>query len=272
MIKKIGLCPEIKVCSFLILVFALILSACGLDTFYYLDSPLFSTSPVTTDNEELVKNFFSCRTNEESSSGNNHLYFDSSSDFRFLGTEIYYKIYNNKNTMLSVESTVDNMISSTTSYSSAADYLIETKGYKSLKISSGSTPFPLVKATSSPNNRHVYIRLNNSDNGDFRSAICIGESPMTCYVGGTSLSVGGVEVAPRRNSNSAHGFDFSTSDEANPVPSDGDSDVEYSSSATESGVWFVDMYAVSVGRDATYTNSYSQPYRMGAIKITVSGS
>ena len=272
MVKKMSLFHRIKVCALLASVVALMFTACGLDTFYYLDSPLYATSPVTTDNEDPVKDFFSCRTNEESSTGDNYLYFSSSSDFRFLGTEIYYKIYNNLSTMRSVESSVSSMISSTSSYSSAADYLIESKGYKTLKTSSGSV-FPLVKAGSSPDNRYVYIRLSNYGSGeDYKSAICIGNYVIDRYDPSASLNVDGVEVFPRRNSNSAYGFSFSTTDEANPVPSRDDSDVTYSETTTEEGVWYVDMYAVSVGRDASYTLSYSQPYLMGAVKIVVSGS
>ena len=267
-----SLCPEIKVCAFLVLFFASLVTGCGLDTFYYLDSPRFATSPCRVDSDDYITDFFSCQTNEESSTGDNYLYFDSSSEFRFLGTEIYYKIYNNLSQMLSVESSVSSMISSTTSYSSAADYLIETKGYKPLKLSSGSIS-PLIGAGSSPNNRYVYIRLTDyGDMAEYKSAICVGESLITQYSSSTSLKVGGVEVYPRRNSNSAYGFKFSTTDDSNPVPSEGDSDVEYSSTTTESGVWYVDMYAISVGLDTSYTLSYSQPYLMGATKISVSGS
>ena len=248
-------------------VFLLLLEACGLDTFYYLDPPITDghTSYYTT--EDGIYRYFSFVTNEESSLGDNDQYFSSSSELVFLGTEVYYKIYNNYSTMLSVENAIDSLNSSSSNYAAAAESLIESRGYKPLKFSSGSF-IPLVEAGSSPNNRHVYIRLNDyGTEVDYSKGICISSQPMDRYSPADALMHNGQPVMPRRYINSNYGFNFGQ-DDNNPLPRNGDADVNYSGSASESGSWYVDMYAVSVGRDTSYSTSYSKVLFLGAVKIS----
>lgn len=248
-------------------VFLLLLEACGLDTFYYLDPPITDghTSYYTT--EDGIYRYFSFVTNEESSLGDNDQYFSSSSELVFLGTEVYYKIYNNYSTMVSAENAIDSLNSSSSNYAAAAESLIESRGYKPLKFSSGSF-IPLVEAGSSPNNRHVYIRLNDyGTEVDYSKGICISSQPMDRYSPADALMHNGQPVMPRRYINSRYGFNFGQ-DDNNPLPKNGDADVNYSSSSSESGSWYVDMYAVSVGRDTSYSTSYSKVLFLGAVKIS----
>ncbi|MBQ4025563.1 MAG: hypothetical protein II611_09265, partial [Treponema sp.] len=56
-------------------------------------------------------------------------------------------------------------------------------------------------------------------------------------------------------------------DDNNPLPKSSDEDVNYSGYSSESGVWYVDMYAVSVGRDVSYATSYSKVLFLGSVKI-----
>ncbi|MBQ2481529.1 MAG: hypothetical protein II516_09795, partial [Treponema sp.] len=76
----------------------------------------------------------------------------------------------------------------------------------------------------------------------------------------------GQPVMPRRYINSNYGFNFGQ-DDNNPLPKNGDADVNYSSSSSDSGTWYVDMYAVSVGRDTSYSTSYSKVLFLGSVKI-----
>lgn len=246
--------------------FLLLLEACGLDTFYYLDPPITDghTSYYTT--EDGIYRYFSFVTNEESSLGDNDQYFSSSSELVFLGTEVYYKIYNNYSTMVSAENAIDSLNSSSSNYAAAAESLIESRGYKPLKFSSGSFT-PLVEAGSSPNNRHVYIRLNDyGTEVDYSKGICISSQPMDKYSPANALMHNGQPVMPRRYINSSYGFNFGQ-DDNNPLPKNGDADVTYSSSSSDSGTWYVDMYAVSVGRDTSYSTSYSKVLFLGSVKI-----
>ena len=236
---------------------AILISACGLDTFYYVDGPVSDGHIASYSSSDTLFDYFSCRTTEESPSENQYMF--GSSECIFLGTEIYYKIYNNVSTMLSTESSIENMASDSSSASSSASYLIDTKGYKPLKLSSGAI-FPLIKAGSSPNNRFIYIKLTDAE------PICISNSVMNIYTPGNELLVDGTAVLPRRYIDSAKGFSFGL-DDNNPVPLQTDEDVTWSDTATEDGVWYVDMYAVSIARDVNYTMQYSRPYLMGSVSI-----
>ncbi len=250
--------------------------SCGLDTYYYLDAPFSDGHTTYASTDDPTSFYFSCVTNETSSTGDNYKYFDTSSDFVFLGTEIYYKIYNNYNTMISAESQISSLITSSSSYSSAAENIIDTRGYKTLKISTG-TFSPLIKNGDSPKNRYIYIRLNDlatDSTGTYGAAICVGNDSeniiLKSYSAASALKYNGTIVKPRRYINSSYGFNFSSKDSSNPVPSSSDADITYSSSSTESGVWYIDMYAISVGRDSSYTLSYSKPLLLGSVKISQS--
>lgn len=237
---------------------AIFICACGLDTFYYVDSPVYDGHLASYSSSDTLFDYFSCRTTEESPSENQYMF--GSSECIFLGTEIYYRIYNNVSTMLSAESSIESMASDSASASSSASYLIDTKGYKPLKLSRGAI-FPLIKAGSSPQNKFVYIKLTDSE------PICISTyGAMNIYTPGNELEIDGQPVYPRRYIDSSKGFSFGLYDD-NPVPLQTDEDVTWSDTATEDGVWYVDMYAVSIARDVNYTMQYSRPYLMGSVSI-----
>ncbi|MBQ5450514.1 MAG: hypothetical protein IIT57_10795, partial [Treponema sp.] len=101
---------------------------------------------------------------------------------------------------------------------------------------------------------------------DFQQGICISNQSMTKYDPSKALMHNGQPVMPRRYINSNYGFNFGQ-DDNNPLPKNGDADVNYSGSASESGSWYVDMYAVSVGRDTSYSTSYSKVLFLGSVKI-----
>lgn len=248
------------------LIFSMLLCTCGLDTFYYLDPPVTDGHTAYYTASDPLTLYFSFITNEESSLGDNYLFFESGSDFSFLGTEVYYKIYNNYSTMVSVENSINSLNSSSSNYSQAAESLIESRGYKPLKLSRGNFS-PLIQAGGSPQNRHVYIRLNDyGTETDYQSGICVGTSQMSKYTPSSALTYAGSAVYPRRFIDSKYGFNFGKDDD-NPVPANGDSDVYYTS-ASEEGVWYVDMYAISIGRDSSYSTSYSKVLFLGSIKIS----
>ena len=117
--------------SFVAILYIFAVSGCGLDNYYYLDMPR-SDGHTATVSDDILQNYFSFQTNEESSTGNNSDYFNSSSYFIFLGTEVYYKIYSSQSAMTSVENSVSSMISNTSTYTSASDYLISRRATRLL--------------------------------------------------------------------------------------------------------------------------------------------
>lgn len=245
-------------------VLSFLFTGCGLDNFYYLDMPLAGDHTAQVSSSDPITNYFTCLTNEQSSS--NSEYFNSSSELAFLGTEIYYKIYDNLSTMQNVEQTVDGMVSST-NYTSATEYLISNK-YQPLKLDRGSFS-PLIRSGSSPQNRYVYIRLSDYQaNTEYRRGICIGNSRIERWSDALSVKVDGVNVIPTR-SNEYGGFNFSRSDSSNPVPVADDLDTNFTQTSGDTETLYVDMYAVSIGRDVSYVEFYSQPLFMGAVTIKV---
>src|SRR5574344_1019152 len=238
-------------------------SSCGLDSYYVLDAPLSDGHTAEYSTTDYTSKYFSFLTYEN---GTNADYLTSSSEFKFLGTEVYYKIFNNYDTMVSYQSAVSSL-NSTSYYSSAAEKMIDTQGYKPLRLSTGSIT-PLIKATGS--NKYVYIRLTDYDTSDdFQQGICVGGSAMKSYDSTNALQYNGTAVFPRRYINSKYTFNFgdTSNTETGKVPAKGDEDVCWSDTTTTEGTWYVHMYAVSLGRDTTYTTSYSLVLHLGSVSI-----
>lgn len=232
---------------------------CGLDSFYYLDPPISgSHTPRYSDNDTMLY-YFSFLTSETEANGS-----FGESDFTFLGTEVYYKIYNNASNLAGVNSAIDSM-NTTSDVSSAATSLINSYGYKPLSFAGGPYRSPLVMATGS--NVYVYIRPASDPtfSPDFAPAICFSTKSISS-VGNSEVSYITERLVPRRAINSKYGFHFNSDDSNNPVPVSQDSDVSYGS-FTESRVWYVDMYAVSLGRDSSYSPSYSKVLHLGTVPV-----
>lgn len=231
--KKIS---SVTVCFFLL---ALLFLSCGLETLYYLNPPK-SGHDIYYTNEDRQQDYFYFITGDNSEA--------SEGEFNFEGTEIYYKIFNNDSTLKSAISGLD-ALQSSSDISATANSIINSKKYRPL-ISDSQRTTPLV----SGNNVTVEIRLNKYNDSNPN---CIKENGITRHF-------------PRRNigsGNRAYGFEFSKDDTNNPLPKQGDEDVEWSSSATEVGVWYVDLWAFSYGRDVSFTPSYSKALHLGCIKI-----
>lgn len=232
--------------------------SCGLDTFYYLEPPKNDGHSVRYDYSDEIELFFSFLTNEEK---NNDF---SGSDFDFRGTEVYYKIYNSSSAMESVQNAVDSL-NSGSDVAAAATNLINTRFYRTLSLSPDAKPSPLIPNRN--DDRYVYIRLNDMPNGDEtqKAAVCIADKKMTAY----NPSEPGIQWlgAPRRSFSSVYGFNFNKNDSENPPPKEGDEDVYWSGTSSSPGVWYIDMWAVSAGRDGSYSSSYSKLLHLGSVRI-----
>src|SRR5574344_1769827 len=149
--KKAGLLRERKnitilsgiACFFLYLV---LLSGCGLDVYDVVLEPPYSDGHTAYySSDDYTSRYFSFSTYESSPN-------ESSSTFKFKGTAVYYKIFNNYSTMTSYQSAVSTL-NTDANYTSAVDLMLDTQHYKQLKISKGSIS-PLIKAAD--DSRYVY--------------------------------------------------------------------------------------------------------------------
>lgn len=224
--------------------------SCGLEEFYYVDAPeIYNKQPLVDRNSDsdYTEKYFEFYTKENSMTN----YLEPGSDFRFMGTDVYYKIYNNYDTMQSERSSLNSALVNNP-YSSASK-LIDS--YKSLKYVGQKTAL-LIPASESGSNQKVYIRLSSYQNDIYRARI----------------EIGGVEVGvPKRNLPSDASFDFGRnaygSSSFHRIPDSADQDVKYSSSSTSSGKWYICMYAVAMGRDSALQYSYSNIFYLGTVSV-----
>ncbi len=224
--------------------------SCGLDVYEVIPSPTSLIHQPDYNTEDSFEKYFNFQTNENFTLAN----------YVFLGTEIYYKIYNNVSTMSSERSTLESLASSTTSANSA-DRMISSYGYQPLLFSRKSSVS--IPSSSDNKNRQVYIRLSNyQDDSSFSARIAIGGKEI---VAGKDGYLG----VPLRTteSGSIRTFDFGRDGDTNSEPLETDIDVKYSSTATETGKWYVQLFAVGVARDNSFSLNYSNVLYLGAVTI-----
>lgn len=221
------------------------LTSCGLDTFYILDPPKNILHQPSYTNIEKIYNYFEFETNENG--------FDGS--FKFTGTDVYYKIYNNHTTMQSEVDRIITLADSETNSSSAIDYLINKDKYSYSKlIYEGNTSGTLVPYKNK--SRKVRIRLT-----DFQNEV---ENSSRITIDGAFVGI------PLRNSSDKLTFNFGRNSidyEINKIPVDSDDDVKLSSSSSVSGEWYVAMFAVASGWDTTFAPINSVPLYLGSVTI-----
>ena len=130
-------------------------ASCGIDEVFYLDAPSITYNVPTYETTDYTAKYVAFQTEEDQ---------DDGGDYTFDGTAVYYKIYNNYSTMVSRNSAIASVNTSSNS-DAAAIKVIETYGYKELgsrSASGGTLGSPLISDGGS--NRSVYIRLTTYGN------------------------------------------------------------------------------------------------------------
>ncbi|MBD5438971.1 MAG: hypothetical protein HDR37_10510 [Treponema sp.] len=202
------------------------------------------------DNTDYSGQYFEFTAAQNSNTGN--------SEFAFLGTYVYYKIYSSSSTMISNNNSIE-AVNNSTDYSAAAGRMLNY-GYQELNTDGGFLgPFAA--------GAHVRIRLTN-----YQESVSSGitNKAQIEEVGGTQISI------PRRSRGNSYSFDFGRKDKPGysnnginyDAPASGDDD--FSGSAPSDNKYYVDMYAVAAGRDTTFTTYYSNVTYLGSITIDAS--
>ena len=219
-------------------------TTCGLDAYYTLSPPpayLWYPSISITDKAQKYFDFYSAtNTNSDSS-------------FRFLGTAVYYRIYANQSTMNSHISSISS-VNTSSDYSAAAIRMIGY-GYQQLYTSDGGIQ-PLINVEGA----RIRIRLTNT-----LESVSSGI--------GNSAQITVINRVPRRALGVNKTFDFGRYEDSKYVaqkdnytpPVQGDEDFEAGTVSDKK--YYVNMYAVAVGRDTTYTTYYSNVLHLGSIVI-----
>ena len=130
----------------------LFLNSCGLDTFIVVEPPYSIGVGPNVDTEDYSYKNFQFSTNYKLS--------NYPSNFAFLATNVYYKIYTNKN---SLDSQVDELNDRSNDFetsATASSLLINTYSYQPLQVMNYPIQAALVPATDIVN-QDVYIRLTD---------------------------------------------------------------------------------------------------------------
>ena len=157
----------------------LLFLSCGLDVIYSVDAPITTYHYPTYSSSDESSNYFDFRTVETSN--------NESSDFVFLGTAVYYKIYNSSSILVSQRSAITT-VNTTSNGSAAATKMIQTYSYQPL----GTNP-NMSWSTFIPNgnsNRRVQFRLKNLSSASSADSWSTDTAAMIC----TNYENGGVHL------------------------------------------------------------------------------
>lgn len=245
MIKRINLTKIFF--SLIVMIYSFLCISCGLDVYYILEPPELEGSPA----DNALSRVFTFRTND---AGN------SSMDI-FIGTSVFYKIYNNQSSLTSDQISIS---SSNTQYSDSGYNKLSSLGYQQLVLSTDVDPL-IEKSTV---NRSIEIRLftEGSTDNPYLAGV---------KVSGNYLKDGSANAIPLRINDKTFQL-YSTNKTTtvnnyvytNTIPLNSDEDVKYSTTFTTDDTWYVNAYAVSVGRTSTFTLKYSQLTALGSIVIS----
>lgn len=173
----------------------------------------------------------------------------------FIGTEIYYKIYNNSSALVSERNSIKSV--NTSSYGSAAAERMINNDYQVMGANPKNSGAVFIPTTG--NNRKVYFRPADNGDGDNLKA--------DIRISGTSTG----QIPYRYNDKSFDFFDNDNSDSSDTIdvePVYGDDDYRYSSSASSSTEYYVQFFAVGVAWNSnSSTRSYSLLLDLGSIPI-----
>lgn len=212
--------------------------SCGLDTFYVIEEPRNTSQIPQYNSIEPESRYFELYTNETS----------DISGLNFLGTDVYYKIYDNYSKLSSEVSSINAIVNDTEKNSNSASTLIDNYKYQKLTYPNNTS---LVLIPSNNENRKVKIRL--TDYG-------------TSYA--SEITFSGNTYKPIRyvkSDNNYLTFNFGRNGVNDKRPLKGDAD--FLASDSSDGKYYVAMFAVGVGEDAAYTQYYSNLLFMGEVTI-----
>ena len=228
---------------FFLLVF---FSACGLDTFYYLDPPISivfidETESLSKDPSKQFVSFATASSNADNAA-------------IFQGSSVYYKIYNSSDQLFNNKKSIENI---NKEYTNQGMELLISWGYQPLTTDKVDT----VNLVSAGGSQEVTIRLwNQTLDGEGNYTY-----PARIQVGGNDIGI------PVRSVNDNF-FSFNSSvdrDSPYSLPMEGQEDVSFSTGAGTS-TWYVALYAVSTGMSPSLTPVYSQVGYLGSLAIVPS--
>lgn len=233
--------------------FIILNTSCGLDNIMYLYGPSVNAPPVYSASNTIpyTNRVFQFTTNPRDS---------TQGDFAVIGTDVYYKLYANLTTCTNEYSALNTMANSeSTKYNSASSLI---NSYKFQKLS--------IERTDGGRNDEAFIEHDGSLNTVTIRLTTYLQQPtsadFTAFVRFNDTAVG---IPIRYYGNRYFDFKRNATNYNAPLPntSSFEDDVSTNTSATESGKWYITLYAVTVGRDNAFTPMYSPIVHLGTLAI-----
>ena len=219
--------------------------SCGLDTFYVIDGPTNTIHQPECTSIEYSENYFEFYTVDKD--------YDT---IKFLGTDVYYKIYSSSSRLLSEAEDLQAIANKNDSSNAGADKMIQTYRFQPLR-GAGHAGVNVLIPTGGSNER-VYIRLSDYSN--------IYLSQIT--INGENIYGSSSRVIPVRNLPDKPSFNFKDLKASNSalLPKGDDADYNSSGSSSDSD-FYVSMFAVAIGQDSNYSPIYSNILYLGSVRI-----
>lgn len=230
--------------------------SCGIETLSYLDPPAPPDNIPSFENEDSIDSIFSFETKADSIKSSVE---SINPTFKFKGIDVVYKIYASPTAIKNVEEEVYKAVQKEDTATLVYEDILLKRGYVSLFIKDVNEGVTITNF----DDRYVYISFSG-DNG----AVWVSSSKIS------NFTTTPADFIPRRNCDeSKEGkkyFIFNSVNEENALPVSGDKDFNSTDSTDETSVFYIDLYAVSVGRDtASNVNSYSKPVFLGSCRLPV---
>ena len=234
-------------------------SGCGLDVFYVIEAPNRVISEPIYTNQSQDQQYFEFETKEISYEG-----------IKFLGTEVYYKIYDNSSRLVSEYGNINSIATSENTANQSADRMIDNYKFQPLRSSNNTGANILIPDEGI--NRKVRIRLSNYN--VYEAEYSISEIEYDDK-GNKRLKNNGAPVKqgiPVRYISKNPTFSFKELIGTDFLPKGGDNgDDDYSYTNTNSDIkeYYVSMFAVAIAQDTSYSRQYSNVVYLGSVTISM---
>lgn len=211
--------------------------ACGIDVYYMLEPP---TGQLYTMNRDPATRYLTFNTNAAANTDLGDVY---------QGVKVYYRLYNSESQM---NSDISRINSANSEYSSNGANRMISIGYQPLRIRHAGTGQEEELLVRDSGQVRIRFYTEGQSNAPHPAAITHNENTI------------GVPLRYAKDD----GFDFFSDDDRIRSDTPEDGDVDAYTGGTETNVWYVNAYAVSYGRDASWTDLYSELLHLGYITIT----
>lgn len=233
-------------------------SSCGLDVFYDIAAPTCN-GEISYEKLDEIDKYFSFTTAEPRNQEDSNYV-----GIKFLGTEVYYKIYNSTSKLSSEVSSINYSASNSSSANLSADRLTTTYNYQPLRSKDDMGANILIKNEYS--NRRIRIRLTNYHE-EYLAGIYILDSS------GQVVKSLGSPVRYLSNDNPNFDFNFKEKKGTDMLPvggDNGDPDYSYTATTEEINAYYVALFAVAKAIDINlFTPEYSTATYLGSVTISL---